>query len=335
MAELRQSGEIEVPFHGKSSVAWHSGGTTMKKIAIIGAGLMGHGIGLDFARGGYETWYFNTRKETSDRAMRRARLALDRFVEGGLMSTDEADRAFRRIHPSTDLRESADKADYVSESVLESLSLKREIFAELERVCGPETILTSNSSSYMITSIVEDNLEHPGRCCVAHYFQPPHFLPLVEVVKGKMTETSVLDRTCELLSSVGKKPVLLSKEVPGHAGNRIQYGMRQEIHRLIDEGVCTHEMIDDIIMYGFGRRTANTGWFIRQDLIGIDFLHNAAKDRGNKPWGPIKELFDAGHLGMKSGKGFYDWPDNGESIHRKQDMELLRLLKIERDEEEA
>jgi 3-hydroxybutyryl-CoA dehydrogenase len=303
----------------------------MKKIAIIGAGLMGHGIAVDFARGGYETWLFNTRKETSDRAMARARVAFERFIEGGMMSEDEADTAIARLHPTVDLAEAAEDAEYVSESVLESLSLKREIFAELERICGAEAILTSNSSSFTITQIVEGNVEHPGRCCIAHYFQPPHFLPLVEVVKGKNTEENTLERTRELLSGIGKKPVVIRKEVRGHAGNRIQDGMRRVIRELVDEGVCTPQMIDEIIMYGFGRRTANTGWFIRQDLIGIDFVHNASKDYGREPWGPIRELFESGRLGMKSGKGFYDWPDHGEAMHRKQDLELLRLLKADRE----
>ncbi|MCP4755803.1 MAG: 3-hydroxyacyl-CoA dehydrogenase family protein [Proteobacteria bacterium] len=303
------------------------------KVSIIGAGLMGFGIGVDFARAGYETWLYNTREETSKQSMERARKALDRFVEGGLMTDIEAKAAYRCLHPTTNMEEAAEGADYVSESALESLSLKRRIFADLDRICPPEAILTSNSSGFTITSMLEENeVQRPERCCIAHYFQPPHFLPLVEVVAGEKTEKGILDKTCEILSGMGKKPVLITKELRGHVGNRIQTAIGREIANLIDKGVCTPEMIDEVIMYSFGRRMANTGWFIRNDLIGLDFTYDMAKAAGREPWGPFKERVEQGHLGMKTGKGFYEWPDKGESLQRKQDMELIRFLKQDLEE---
>ncbi|MBN1685094.1 MAG: 3-hydroxyacyl-CoA dehydrogenase family protein, partial [Spirochaetales bacterium] len=302
--------------------------TGIKKVAVIGAGLMGHGIGVDFALGGYDTWYYNRQERTSERAMKRARLALDRFVEAGLVTKADADRAYGRLHPTIDMEKAAEGAGYVCESVTEALSLKREIFAFLDKVCPSQAVLTSNTSSFTITSIVEKNdVKYPERCCVAHYFQPPHFLPLVEVVKGKHTSETVLDKTCEILSGIGKKPVRIPKELEGHAGNRIQYAMGREIRELVDQGVCTPEMIDEIIMYSFGRRMANTGWFKRMDLISLDFSYNIAKDAGLEPWGPVKKLVEQGHLGMKSGKGFYEWPDKGEALQRKQDLTLIEYLK--------
>jgi len=306
----------------------------INKVAIIGAGLMGFGIGVDFARAGYATWLYNTREETSRQSMSRARKALDLFVAAEMMTAAEAETAYTCLHPTTNLEKASEDADYVSESVMESRSLKRKIFADLDRLCPPRAILTTNSSNFTTTSIVSENeVRYPGRCCVAHYFQPPHFLPLVEVVGGEKTTPETIDRTCQILSKMHKKPVVIPVEVPGHAGNRIQGAIGREVRYLIDNKICTPEMIDDIIMYSFGRRMVNTGWFVRNDLIGLDFTYNVAKAAGREPWEPFKERVERGELGMKSGKGFYDWPDFGEAVKNRQDMDLLRFLK--RDIEEG
>jgi 3-hydroxybutyryl-CoA dehydrogenase len=306
--------------------------TDISKVAIIGAGLVGFGIGVDFARAGYETWLYNTRDETSLQAMERARKALDLFVEAKMMTGEEANEAYASLHPTTKMEEAAAGADYVCESVLESLSLKRQVFADLDRICPSPTILTTNSSGFTISSIVSDNgIRHPQRCCVAHYFQPAYLLPLVEIVAGEKTSKETLDRTCEILSNMHKKPVLIPVEMRSHVGNRIQYAIGREIKNLVEKGGCTPGLIDDVIMYGFGRRMVNTGWFIRNDLIGLDFTYNAAKAAGKEPWGPFKERVERGDLGMKSGKGFYEWPDFGEGVNKKQEMELMRLLKEDID----
>lgn len=305
----------------------------IKKVAIVGAGLMGYGIGVDFARAGYETWMFNTREETSRTAMARAKDALSLFVEADILSADEAGAAYARLHPTTDMAAAAENADYISESALESLSLKRQIFADLDRLCPATCILTTNSSNFTTTSIMKDNdIRHPERCCVVHYFQPPHLLPLVEVVGGENTARETIDKTRNILSGMQKKVVIIPVEVPGHAGNRIQGAIGREIRHLVDNNICTPEMVDDIIMYSFGRRMANTGWFIRNDLIGLDFMYNAAKSAGAEPWAPFKERVERGELGMKSGKGFYDWPDFGKAMERRQSLDLLRFLKRDIDE---
>ncbi len=304
------------------------------KVAVIGAGLMGFGIGVDFARAGYETWLYNTREESSRQAMERARAALELFCEAGLMNEEEIQAAYGRLHPTISLEEAAEGADYVSESVSESLDLKRKVFSELDRLCPASAVLTTNSSSFTITAILSKNaIRYPGRCCVAHYFQPPHLLPLVEVVAGQHTAPETISLTCRILAGAQKKPVVIPKEVNGHAGNRMQGAIGREIRNLVEQGVCTPQMIDDIIIYGFGRRMFNTGWFIRNDLIGLDFSYNAAIAAGREPWGPFKERVERGELGMKTGKGFYEWPDFGRAMQRRQDWDLIQLLK--RDIEEG
>ncbi len=306
----------------------------INKVAIIGAGLMGFGIGVDFIRAGYPTWLYNTREESSRKSMERARKALGIFVEAGMMTAPEADKAYSLLHPTTSLEAACERADYISESVSESLALKRKVFADMDRLCPPSAILTTNSSNFTTTRIVSENeIKHPERCCVAHYFQPPHLLPLVEVVGGEKTSPETIQRTCQILAGAQKKPVVIPIEVPAHAGNRLQGALGREIMDLVNKKICTPQMIDEIIMYGFGRRMTNTGWFIRNDLIGLDFPYNAAKAAGREAWEPIKERVERGELGMKSGKGFYEWPDHGDAMQKRQDMDLIGLLK--RDIEEG
>jgi 3-hydroxybutyryl-CoA dehydrogenase len=301
--------------------------TEIKRVAVIGAGLMGLGIGVEFARFGYPVKLYNTNQASSDHARQRARQDLDLMVETELISRAEARAAYRRLHFTTDLTEAASGADYVAESVLEVLSLKKQIFARLDELCPPPAILATNTSGFLVTEIASVT-KHPERVLAAHYFQPPHFVPLVEVVGGNKTERWVIDRTVAILRGLRKKVVVIDKELPGFVGNRIQGVIGREIQSLVDQGVATPQMIDDIISFGFGRRMAYTGYFKRMDLIGLDFGYTAARERGRAPWKPVAERVERGELGMKTGKGFYEWPgDSAEKLHRRLNTELIRLMK--------
>ena len=162
--------------------------TDIKQVAVIGAGLMGFGIAVEFARFGYEVNLYNTREESSRKAMKLSREALDLMVETGLISGPEAEAAYGRMHPTTDLEQAAAGADYISESVLEKLELKKEIFAQLDEICPPPTILSTNTSGFRVSRIAEAT-KHPERVVAAHYFQPPHFVPLVEVAPGEKNQS--------------------------------------------------------------------------------------------------------------------------------------------------
>jgi len=302
----------------------------IKKVAVIGAGLMGLGIGLEFARFGYPVSLYNTNDNSSKKAQQNAKDDLNLMVETDLISPDEAKAAFERMHFTTDLKEAAADADYVSESVLERLDLKHEVFAKLDHICPPPAILSTNTSSFPATTIATAT-QHPERIVIAHYFQPPHFIPLVEVVGGEKTDRKVVEKTARILRGIRKKVVILDIELPGFAGNRIQGSIGREIRSLVDQGVCTPEMIDDIIQFGFGRRMAYTGWFKRQDLIGLDFGGRSTADL-SRVWGPVAEHLKRGELGMKSGRGFYDWSGNkAKTFLRDYNMELIRLMKRDMD----
>lgn len=175
-----------------------------------------------------------------------------------------------------------------------------------------------------------DLMAETERVVATHYFQPPHFVPLVEVVGGSQTDPGVVEQTARLLRSMRKKVVVIDVELPLFVGNRIQQAIAREIQSLVDQGVCSPEMIDDIISFGFGRRMAYTGHFKRMDLIGLDLGYTAVKDRGLEPWKPIAERVERGELGMKTGKGFYEWPgDTAKQLHRRLNTELIRLMKHE------
>lgn len=299
----------------------------IKRVAVIGAGLMGFGVATEFARFGYEVTMYNTRKETSQRSMVWAKEVLDLMVETNLITKQNADASYKRLHPTNDLQEAAKDADFVHESVSELLTLKQEIFGKLDKICPPNVILATNTSGLPVTAIASATT-HPERVLATHYFQPPHFIPLVEVVPTEKTNPAFTEKAIALMRSMRKKVVFIPTEVPAFIGNRIQGAIAREVQTLVDRGIATPEMIDDVIQFGFGRRMAYTGYFKRNDLIGLDFSYNAAKGHGGQPWKPIAEHVERGELGIETGKGFYDWPgDTGKKFIHHYNTELIRLMK--------
>ena len=300
---------------------------SIKRIAVIGAGMMGFGVATEFARFGYPVSIYNTRQETSKQAMAQISEALDLMVETELLTADQAKAAYDRVRPTTDIVDAASGADFVHESVFELLSLKQEIFSKLDEICPPAVILATNTSGFKVTDIATAT-EHPERVLATHHFQPPHFVPLVEVVGGEKTDRAVIERAASLLWGLRKRVAIIDVELARFVGNRIQGAIGREIQSLVDKGVCSPEMIDDVISFGFGRRMGYTGYFKRMDLIGLDFGYKVAKGHGLEPWKPIAERVERGEFGMKSGKGFYDWPgDTAKQLHHHMNTELIRLMK--------
>jgi len=303
----------------------------IERVAVIGAGLMGFGVGVEFARFGYQVSLYNTREKSSREAMDRAYEALDLMAETELITRDEAKAAYDRLRPTTDMVDAATGADFVHESVLEVMAVKKETFAKLDEICPPTTILATNTSSLSVTEIASAT-KHPERVLATHYFQPPHFVPLVEVVGTTKTDRALVEKTAAMLRSMRKRVAVIDTETRGFIGNRIQGAIGREIQSLVDKGIATPEMIDDVISYGFGRRLAYTGYFQRLDLIGLDFVATQAKEHGVEPWKPFAEHVERGEFGMKSGKGFYDWPEEAvKQIHHRLNTELIRLMKQDMD----
>jgi len=247
------------------------------------------------------------------------------MVKTRLLTRSAANAAGKRLTYYTDIKETVRGADLVVASVLENQPLKQAIFAELDAICPPPVLLCTNTSSLRVTEIAA-RAKHPERILATHYTQPPHFAPLVEVVAGDKTDPAIVLGVVEILRKMHKM-VVVCKDTPRFLQNRIQRAIGQECQAMVDEGLATPEMIDNVICYGFGRRMGYTGYFKRLDLIGLDFASGLDKAKGLKPWGPIAEHVARGETGMASGKGFYDWPpEKREQFLLWYHTELIRLM---------
>jgi len=301
----------------------------IKRMAVIGAGLMGVGIGLEFARFGVSVALFNTKESTSKKAMENATAELDLMVETGLIDRKEADEAYQRLYPTISLEEAVNNADYVVESVLDKLALKQEIFARLDSMCPARVILATNTTALRVSDIAATSMNHPERILLTHYFEPPDLVPLVEIGNGEKTAPQLVESVAGMLREMKKKVVIVNVDVAGGVGGtRLQGALNGEIRRMYEDWGYTPQMIDDIVTYGFGRRLPFGGPFVRQDLLGLDFYYNAARERGNQPWPPLAALVEQGDLGMKTGKGWYEWPPKTlDDFNRRYKKGLIWLLK--------
>lgn len=303
----------------------------IRRVAVIGAGLMGHGIAQEYALGGYDVALHDVSDERLREAGTRIRANLALFVEQGLATAEQAATVPERIRASTSLAEVARDADLVVEAVYENLELKRGIFAELDRCCPPHTILASNTSTFMPSKLATAT-NRADRVLVTHYFNPPHLLPLVEVVRGAATADQTIDTVVRLLQGLGKQVALVRQEVPGFIGNRIQAAIFREIFSIVERGIATPQDVDTVVKYGFGRRLAVAGPFELQELIGYDLvqavaeeLYPAIESRTDVPE-ILTEKVRRGELGIKSGQGFYTWtPESAEALRQRVARALIEI----------
>jgi 3-hydroxybutyryl-CoA dehydrogenase len=298
-----------------------SGIDQIQTIAVIGAGIMGHGIAQEFAVAGR-----NVRlTDASEPALWAAR----EHIEGNLGDSAEAQAAVRRIAFLTSLEEALEGVDYVVEAVSERLPLKQELFAIFDRATPRHAILSSNTSSFM-PSQLSGSTTRPDKVLVTHYFNPPHVVPLVEVVRGPETSQETIDTVHSLYEQMGKAPVVVEKERLGFIGNRLQFALFREALALVDDGVATIEDIDTVIHTSIGRRWSVAGIFEVFDLAGLDTVLAVAyallPDLSNTttPSPILEDLVANGNLGIKSGKGFYDWPQEQGDEARKRIRTALR-----------
>jgi 3-hydroxybutyryl-CoA dehydrogenase len=243
----------------------------VKRIAVIGAGLMGHGIALEFAAAGFPVRIFDSDPQTLASALGRARGSAALLVEAGKIRLGDVPDVLGRIQPAASIEAAARDADVVVEAVFEDLDIKRQVFAALDRAAPAPALLLSNSSAFMPSQLAAAT-ERPGQVAVAHYFDPPYLLPLVELVRGPKTSAGTIETARRLYQRIGKRPVVIEKEMPGFAGNRLQGALGREARALADAGVATPEDIDAVVKYGFGRRLAVAGPFEVLELIGWDLV---------------------------------------------------------------
>jgi 3-hydroxybutyryl-CoA dehydrogenase len=308
----------------------------IKRVAVIGAGLMGHGIAQIFAIHGYEVNLTDNRKEALPEAIENVRSNLNLMSRKGLGKIDEIEPALARIRTIPDSGEAVRGAQFVVEAVSENLDLKQRIFRDLDSLCGPETVLATNTSVISITEIAAKCVNR-ARIVGTHFWNPPYLIPLVEVVRGKETSDEVMDLTFDLMKAVGKHPVRVHKDVPGFVGNRLQHALWREAISIVEHGIADASTVDECIRYGFGMRLPVLGPLENADMVGTDLtlaIHSYILKFLEAAPGPsplLKKLVEEGHLGFKTGRGFQEWPPEKIQQSRTRLKEyLLEVTKSQR-----
>src|SRR3954463_6173953 len=285
------------------------------QIGVIGGGLMGHGIAYLLADSGHSVGVFEPNAKVRAALAQQLRSIVD------LLGSDPA--LLDRIPAHDAMAAAVQSAQFVFEAAPEKLELKQRIFAELETHVAPEAILASNHSAIPSTQI-GCHLKHRGRVVGTHFWNPPHLVPLVEVIQTQWTSPDVVKRTMDLLAGAGRSPVHVRRDIPGFIGNRLQHALKREAIALVASGVCDAETLDTVVKSGFGARLAVLGPLEQSDLVGLDLTLDISEvlvadlDRtaGAHPF--LREKVKAGKLGMKSGEGFRKWtPEQADAVRER------------------
>lgn len=292
-----------------------------ERIAVIGAGLMGHGIAQVWARAGHAVTVYDPQPEALASVPARVRANLEDLGQ------DVA--AVERIALHADLATAVAGADWVFEAAPERLELKQAIFARLEEAAPAGAVLATNTS-VMPVGEISARVASAHRVVGTHWWNPPYLVPLVEVVQAQRTDPEVAHRTIALLERVGKEPVMVSRDVPGFIGNRLQHALWREAFALVAEGVCDAATIDRVVKASFGRRLGVMGPMETADYVGLDLtldihehvLHDLDRTPGPSPL--LRELVARGDLGMKTGAGFQQWTPEDPARMREQLMQVLK-----------
>lgn len=304
----------------------------IKRVLVAGAGTMGHSIALVFAKGGYEVDLVDIRKEILEKSLRLIRANLQTLKEEKMVDVKSISEILGRIHPSTSL-EVAKRVDLVVEAISEIPKAKRELFQTLNRLCPERTIFTSNTSYLNIFQLTKGI--RPGKMLICHWYAPPHLIPLVDLVRGPRTSEKALHTVKQILLKLGKTPVEMKKFIPGYIVNRLQRAMAREIFFLLDGGYATAEEIDCAVKNSLGIRIPVVGVVQRYDYTGLDLaltfeknpsIRLVSKERIPKS---LSRLVRKGYLGVKSGRGFYDYSSKGiEEILKERDRKLIAMVKF-------
>ncbi|MFL6797903.1 MAG: 3-hydroxyacyl-CoA dehydrogenase family protein [Xanthobacteraceae bacterium] len=295
--------------------------TTSARVAVIGAGLMGHGIAQVFALAGHDVRIYDAIAASLETVKRR--------IADNLTDLGEDTAAVERVHPTGDLAAAVADADFVVEAVSEDLGLKQRLFKEVERHVRGDTVLASNTSVIPITAIMQ-GLRERGRALGTHWWNPPFLVPLVEVIGTAWTTQQTIDWTIALHGSAGKVPVHVKKDVPGFVGNRLQHALWREAISLVEHGICDAETVDMVVKASFGRRLAVLGPLENADLVGTDLtlaIHQTVLPAIESRAGPspyLEGLVASGKLGFKTGEGFQKWSPEQQSRLRAKVVQHLK-----------
>jgi len=308
----------------------------IENIAVLGTGTMAPGIAQLCAQSGYRVSMWGRTDASLQRGFNRLQSNLRTFRDNGLIAEGDDELIFSRVKGATSLEEAVRDAHFVIESVAEELTLKREIFAALDGLCQKDAILSTNTSGLSITAIASTS-SRPEKVIVTHFWNPPHLIPLVEIGRGEKTSQETVDVTTQLMTKIGKTPVLVQKEAPGFIGNRLQFALLREALYIVEQGIASMEDVDTAVKMSFGRRLPVTGPLETADLGGVDtFLavsEYLMKDlcSSSQPSSLLIDAVKKGQLGIKSGTGLYEWsPESISQITKAREEELIRFLRQDR-----
>lgn len=303
--------------------------------AVIGTGMMGPGIALTLALGGVRATILSRTPEGAETGREAAYFSGRLLRENDLIDEQQYQTARSLIGASSDFDRAIGQAEIVIESAPENLAFKQELFARLDAVARPEAVLTSNTSALSITAIAQ-KCKRPERVMTTHFWNPPHLMPLVEVVMGECTSPELAADVKALLTRCGKIAVLVKKDRPGQLGNRLQMALVREAVNIVQEGIASVEDVDLAAKSGFGLRLPVYGILEHQDAVGLEMglgiVDYVTPDLNNEPRAPqfMRDLVAKGHTGASTGHGFYDWTTRNRTIadvKRTRDEFLLYVMR--------
>ncbi|WHY55707.1 3-hydroxyacyl-CoA dehydrogenase family protein [Peribacillus simplex] len=313
----------------------------IKKIAIIGSGVMGSGIAQSFAVNGYFVTINDIKEELLHHARNRISENLSLLIEEGALTDQEKQAALANITYSVDLEGAVRDADFIIEAIPEVIELKLNLYQQMEEMIKPDAIVASNTSTFPISQLKE-KASFADRMVITHFFNPGHLVPLVEIVQHDETKPEIVKATMDLMRKIGKSPILLKKEIAGFIANRLQTALMREAFYLLKEGVADAKDIDTAITAGPGFRWAFTGPIEIADFGGLDtwqrVFDNVAPvlDQGKEAPDLIRDLVAKGKLGTKSGEGIFTY--EGSAVSQKineRDRNFIKLGKLKMEKEEV
>ena len=312
----------------------------MKNITVVGAGTMGHGIAEAFAIHGYNVNLFDLSAEALTKAIAAIREELLILASEKVIKSDEIDEIIGRITLCEDLESAAKEADYIIESVLERLDIKKELFKKLDKLAPAEAIFASNTSSLKLSDMISEVSEKRKKnCIINHWYNPSHIMPIAELTFFGETSQETYDKVEKLYKSIGKQIVKVLKEVDGLVANRIQQAVAREVFSLIEMEVAEPADIDRALKFGPAFRYCSTGQLEIADFGGLDIWKIvgdnllAVMDNTQKANPLLEKKVDEGKLGLKSGEGFYKYEgaESAKAAKEAYTIKLLKQLKVSKD----
>jgi 3-hydroxybutyryl-CoA dehydrogenase len=285
----------------------------VKKVAVLGAGLMGHGIAQVAAQAAkYEVSLRDVKQEFLDNGMNMIKKSLQSFLKKEKISEKEVDETLKRIRPTLDLKEAVTDADLIIEAAPENVELKKNMYIEVEKFAPEDALIGSNTSSISITELASAT-RRPEQFCGMHFFNPPQLMRLIEIIRGVKTSDETINKIVEVTKRMGKEPVVVNKDCPGFVVTRVLIPALNEAMYLVWEGIAEPKDIDKAIKLGLNWPM---GPFTLLDYLGLDTVlsitgvfQNEIGDPKYRPCPLLRQMVKAGLLGRKTGKGFYDWTE--------------------------